>query len=263
MKTFASTIVFMLLAINTIFAQNFYVIKVEGKILCENTELKTSDKLSSESVLHFTEPENKIYLLSPSDGYFMLTSEEQDKTQKSWIVELKNAIIPQNKYYKTATRGDNNNFDSFDDVYDLMAFFRDNVLIIDKTEFWINPEKIILNDTHYFEFESTSGKEKINYKQTINSFSISIDFEQAGYKMFYIQNKERLEIGNFKLRYMKRETMEKELNVFFSNQNLNKSTAIYFEQIKPYISNVYGNTNWSVIREIIEKDMQVPLMVND
>ena len=55
MKTLFITVFFLFFVVSAI-PQNYYVIKVEGKVMLEQKELKTGDKLTDESILEFTSP---------------------------------------------------------------------------------------------------------------------------------------------------------------------------------------------------------------
>ena len=240
-------------------AQNFYVINAQGKILADDKELKTGDKLSNESIISFTSLQDKLYLLSPSSGYFLLSPEEQ-QNEKEWVVALKNALIPKNKYYKTATRGISDNNGEFEDIYDLMGFFRNHVLIVDGTTFKYNVEQITLDDKNHFEFLNPEGK-VVNMKINENTFLLSGNFSKANFEMNYIENLEPQKIGSFILTFCTRESIAAELAVLFENQPQNNATSIYFENVVPYIQDAYGNTNMEVIRNIITHDLKIPLMV--
>ncbi len=262
MKTIFINVLFLFFVVSAT-PQNFYVIKVEGKVLLQQKELKTGDKLTEESMLEFTSPTDKLYLLSPSNGYFLLSPSQPEKNNKSWIISLKEAVIPQNKYYKTASRGTSENNPPFDDIYDLMGFFRDNVLIIDSATFSINPNKIILDETSYFEFLPPGKNKSVHYKATKESFSLNPATEKENLEMDYIKKGERQKIGEFTLRTIPRKTIADELAVFYKNQDKNNSTIIYFEQIVPFITSVYGNTNMNVVKDIIINDLNVPLKLRD
>ena len=244
-------------------AQNFYVVKVEGKVYKENTLLKTGDKMSENDVLRFSDQNDKLYILSPSSGYFLLTPSQQDKTQKEWVVALKNALIPQNKYYKTATRGVANSNASFDDRYDLMGFFRGRILIVQNAPFQFNADKIPLNSSNYFEFKNQNGEEKLTVFVNGKNFTLNGNFNQAQFEMNYIQNTKKNKIGVFEVKLVERQFIANELKVFFLNQDKNKSTSVYYEQVVPFITEAYGNTNFETIKEIISKDLNIELSVRN
>ncbi len=95
--------------------------------------------------------------MSPTKGNFLITpSANAERNAPGWIITLRNAAIPQNKFYKTASRSNENRV-YFDDVYDLMGFFRDKVMITGVERFSLNREKIPLDDKNYFEFPEPVG----------------------------------------------------------------------------------------------------------
>jgi hypothetical protein len=241
-------------------AQNLYVIKVDGKVFVDEKELKTGDKLTRESMLRFTTVDDRLYLMSPSDGYFLLSPESHGNNQKDWIVAVKSALIPENKYYKTATRSSGAGIQSFEDIYDLMGFFRDRVLIVEPTAFLFNSGKIKLDENNKFEFINPEGK-TIQCTTDGATFTLTGDFSDAVFEMNYNQNGEIKKIGNFVLTIEKRENMAKELAVFFENKR--NTTNNYFKNVVPYINDAYGNTNMEVIINIITEDLKIPLNVKD
>lgn len=263
MKTITLSLMLFCFSLFSVAAENYYVVKVVGKIFMNNAELKTGDKLSDENIIKFTAAQDKIYLLSPSKGYFLLSPAEHEKNSKEWLVALKHAIVPKNKYYNTANRGSSGNFSTFDDIYDLKGFFRKDVLVIEKSIFFYNSDKIPLDKNNYFEFESLTNKNKINFYSDKNSFSISGNFNIDDFKMIYFHDGEKKEIGTFTLKIEAREKIANELAVLFSNQNKNNTTIIYYEQVIPYISEAYGNTNIEVVKDIIINDLKIPLKVKD
>lgn len=259
MKTFV-LFLFLVFPVLWVHAQNLYVIKVDGKVFVEEKELNTGDKLTRESVIKFTTAKDKLYLMSPSDGYFLLSPESHGTNQKDWMVAVKNALIPKNKYYKTATRSSSADIQKFEDVYDLMGFFRDRVLIIEHTRFFFDTGKIKLDEDNKFEFFNAEGK-SIQCTTEGETFALSGDFGNAAFVMNYNQNGEIKKIGNFDLTIEKRENIAKELAVFFDNKR--NTTNNYFKNVVPYINDAYGNTNMEVIKNIIAEDLKIPLNVND
>lgn len=262
MKRFFALLTFLLLAL-AIVAENYYVVKVEGSILINNKALKTGDKLSDESLIKFSKQNDKLYLLSPDKGYFLLSPKHKKNQNKEWVVIMKNAIIPQNKYYQTANRGTANHFSQFDDVYDLMGFFREKVMIIENSSFTVNPENLPLNDKNYLDFSNKNKSHKLKYSQNSNSFSISGDFNVGEFKLRYVQNGSKKDIGEFKLVIATRDQIANELAVFFKNQTPDSSTSNYYKHVIPYINEAYGNTNLETIQNIISSDLNVPLEVRN
>jgi len=251
---------FLFFSASMVIAQNLYVIKVEGIVFVDEKELNTGEKLSNETVIQFTKKTDRLYLLSPNHGYFLLSPEARENNQKDWIIAVKNALIPKNKFYKTATRSVSNSTEKFDDIYDLMGFFRDRVLLVEQTKFHFNAEKIKLDEKNKFEFINPEGK-TIQYTTEGETFSLNGDFTDADFVMNYNQNGEVKKIGTFNLKIVKRENMAKELAVFFENRN--NATHKYFENVVPYINDAYGNTKMDVINSIIVNDLKIPINVRN
>ena len=240
-----------------VLAQNYYTIKVEGDIRCDDKTLTTGDKLTTESIIQFTGKSDKLYLMSPGKGYFLLTPESQDQKSSSWMVVLKEAIIPSNKYYKTTTRG-SQEVTTFDDLYDLMAFFRNKVMLMDEGIFFVDREKIPLDEQHYFEFK-TGNQSQVSYKAGDGNFIIGGPEGMAEVELSYHQHGNIVHIGSFQLVIKSRESIKEELSVFFQETGSQNVSLIYFEHVIPYVSEVYGNTLINEIRSVINNDLGIAL----
>ncbi len=262
MKRFIALFTFILMALALV-AENYYVVKVEGHITIDDRTLKTGDKITEESVIHFSRQNDKLYVLSPGKGYFLLSPEHKKNQKKEWVVIMKNAIIPQNKYYQTANRGTASHSSHFEDIYDLMGFFRDKVLIIESGSFTVNPEKLPLNDTNYLDFLSQKNNRQLKYSQQADSFTISGNFAAGDFKLRYVRNGLEKEIGEFNLVIASRDQIAKELALFFNNQTSDSSTSNYYKHVIPYINEAYGNTNLETIQSIISSDLNVSLEVKN
>ena len=70
-------------------------------------------------------------------------------------------------------------------------------------------------------------------------------------------------IGTFYLHNASRKTIANELAVLFTDQKQIKTTQNYYEQVVPYLAEVYGNTNMETIRDIIKNDLNIPLNIMD
>jgi hypothetical protein len=246
------------------YAQNYYVIRVEGKVMSNENLLKTGDKLTTDSNIRFSSLQDRLYLLSPDKGYFLLSPDKQPgQNSRSWVVALKNAAIPQNKFYNTASRSTGDSV-KFNDVYDLMGFFREKVTLIGETRFYFNPGKILLDKSNYFEFSNLSFEAPVNFLTCIpgkDFFTLSANVpdscQQNKIEMSYSQNGKKKEIGTFTLIVRDKKDIVKELALFFLPQESSDPAVIYFEQVLPYVAEVYGNTDLQTIRSIIGNDLKI------
>jgi hypothetical protein len=267
MKKVLLSLILVCLFSGVVFSQNFYVINVEGKVYSDGKLLKTGDKLTQEVKITFTSVNNKLYLLSPEKGNFLVVPvKNSDSQEPDWIVALKNAL-PESKFYKTASRGGEKNL-VFNDMYDLMGFFRDKVTYIQGTEFAVNGDKIPLDQNNYFSFTSLSNpsqSQQVGYK-TGQGFFILTGTETLGdkeerFELVYVQPGKKTSIGNFILDTKSRTDVKGELSLFFEHmdENVTNTAAVYYEQVLPYIAQSYGNTDPAVIREIIQNDLGIVL----
>jgi hypothetical protein len=269
MKTKLLTLVFAFIFSGILHSQNFYVIKTEGKVYVEGKLLKTGDKLTNDMKITFTSVNNKLYLLSPEKGNFLIEPVKNSGNEvPDWIIVLKNAL-PESKFYKTASRG-GENVQVFNDIYDLMGFFRDKVTYIQDTEFKINSDKIPLDENISLIFNNLSQSHKpvqLGYKTGPGSFTLTgtdtTKINEIQYEMFYVQSGKKTLIGNFVFYAMSRTAVKAELSQFFKYMDANTTnpTQVYYEQVLPYISQSYGNTNPDIIREIIRNDLGITLQL--
>ena len=250
-------VVFLLLSISGI-GQNYYVITVEGKVYRNELQIKTGDKLTPNDVIKFTAENDKVYILSPEKGNFVLVPPgKKQGGSPEWITALENAAIPQNKFYKTATRGSENN-SIFNDIYDLMGFFRDKVTIIEEAQFKVNSENIRLDDRNYLEIRTISdsgsgnplrlGSETGLFRMCSSVTGIT---GQKEYEMDYIQGDRKIKIGTFQLMVKSKSEISDELAVIYAHTTSSDPSLVYFEQVLPFISQSYGNTSMDIINEII------------
>jgi hypothetical protein len=254
-----------------VISQNYYVINTEGKIYSEGKLLKTGDKLSEDMKLTFSSRNDKLYLLSPEKGNFLITPEKNQGVRlPNWMVTLKEAL-PESKFYRTASRG-MDEAGGFSDIYDLMGFFRDKVMYIEDTKFRINGEKLPLNENNSLFFNSLSDQKKSSqpgYKCGPGFFVLTgidtLETTKNQYELFYVQSGKKNAIGRFVLEIRSRNSVATELSQFFLHRDENgiSPTQIYYEQVLPYIAKAYGNTNPDMIKEIILKDLEIPLQLAD
>jgi hypothetical protein len=269
MKIKMLTLIFAFIFSGVLYSQNFYVIKTEGKVYVDGKLLKTGDKMTQEMKITFTSVNNKLYLLSPEKGNFLIVpGKNSDSHVPGWIVVLKNAL-PESRFYKTASRGVEN-AQVFNDIYDLMGFFRDRVTYIQDTRFEINGDKISLDEKNSFLFRSVSNTEKSvppGYKTGPGFFTLTgtdtTDLAENQVELLYVQSGKKTVVGNFAFYTKSRAAVKAELSQFFQHMDVNitNPSQVYYEQVLPYLSKSYGNTNQDVIREIIRNDLGIALQL--
>jgi hypothetical protein len=270
MKPIQLILIFILVFRGLSFSQNLYIISSEGNVYCEGKLLKTGDKLTENLSVSFTSSNDKLYLLSPEKGNFMITPEKiTARNNQGWLITLKDAVIPENKFYQTASRGQEQ-MKLFNDMYDLMGFFRDKVMIIGEAKYAVNKDKIPLNEGNYFEFRNLSHPDTKSpiYSQNESGFFTlmangSGDTGEDRIEMSYIQSGRKSPIGSFRLITRTKSELANELNQFFKYQGTMNPTLIWYEQILPYLSLSYGNTNLEKIRDIVRDDLGIPLQIRD
>jgi len=263
MKPLITILLFALSFPELVHSANYYVINAEGKIYVESKLLKTGDKISEETEIKFTSVRDKLYLLSPEKGNFLIQPvNKAGNSAPNWITLLKNAL-PESKYYKTASRGEEKPQLLFNDVYDLMGFFRDKVTCLPGTVFTVSPDNIPMDENGRLQVESNAEGSKFPGIQTVPGGFMLTGLDTSGVpvplKLYYILAGNKKEIGTFELVAKSREAVRQELSLFFSlSENRESAPAtVYYEQVLPYIREAYGNTHPGMIREIILKDLGI------
>jgi hypothetical protein len=267
MKTLTILMLLLLLIPVLASSSNYYVIKADGKIYAGETLLKTGDKISEETEIKFTSVKDKLYLLSPDKGNFLIQPQKEEGNQAPhWVTLLKNAL-PESKYYKTASRSLELNSLIFNDIYDVMAFFREKTTYLPETRYAVNMEKIPLDENNYFTLSGIQGKGdqtvpgiKIIPEGFILTDAIPSD-TPVSLEMYYIQPGKKTMIGKFDLVVKSRLSLRNELSVFFNlpGKIETNPSKIYFEQVIPYIREAFGNTHPGMIRDIIRNEMGIAL----
>jgi hypothetical protein len=182
------------------------------------------------------------------------------------VTLLKNAR-PESKYYKTASRSGENASLVFNDIYDVMAFFREKTTYLPETRFVVNKEKLPLDENNYFILSGTQEKssppvpgikiipEGFTLTNAIPS-DIPVELE-----MYYIQPGKKTLVGKFDLVIKNRLSVRNELSLFFNlaGNNGPDPSVVYFEQVIPYIREAYGNTNHGIVKDIIRNELGMAL----
>lgn len=267
MKTLAILLISLLLTLAAESASNYYVINAEGKIYVGGNLLKTGDKISEETEIKFTSAGDKLYLLSPEKGNFLIRPQKEDSNQSPhWVTLLKNAL-PESKYYKTASRSSEGDSRIFNDIYDVMAFFREKVTYLPETRFAVNKEKLPLDGNNYFTLNGIQGKEnqpvpgiKITPEGFVLTDAIPSD-SPISLEMYYVQPGKKTLIGKFDLVIKNRLSVRNELSLFFNlaGNNAADPSVIYFEQVVPYFKEAYGNTHLETVKDIIRKELGIAM----
>ncbi|MEL6970993.1 MAG: hypothetical protein AAFZ63_19260 [Bacteroidota bacterium] len=153
----------LLVATTVAFAQNYYVISIEGEIYAGDQLLAPKDRLTNEMELRFVGAESSAYLMSPSKGYFVLSAKEgYPPNGKEFLVAVKNALLPPSELKNTAIRAlyAADQHIVLEDTYDMLSFFRGRLLYLDTLVFDLDPEYFPEGTTR-IEWISTNGTDTL------------------------------------------------------------------------------------------------------
>ena len=159
----------MLLLAAPLSAQSYYVISVSGQIYAGQQPLAPKDRLTSETQLRFTDTEAAAYIMSPSKGYFVLSARDVfPSDRREFLVAVKNALLPPSELKNTAIRAvyQADQTILLEDTYDMLSFFRGNLVYLDTLVFELDPDSWPLEDTR-IEWISTNGEDTLVREVTI------------------------------------------------------------------------------------------------
>ena len=270
MKALASCVFFLFAALSALPAQHYYVLSVTGEVTADGKALQKKDKLSETAELRFGSPEAFVYVIAPGKGYYILSGRKGATAGGSEIVlALREALLPPNEYRTTSTKsGAMPASFSFDHAAQLRSFFRGPVLLIGPTTFEVDPVAFPLDERHYFQLTHTLPEGSVTRRLDGDDGRFRIDASvyqtEAGAidpatvrasSLAYIDEvaRNRLPLGSFALHLLSRSTVREELQLLHDAVAPVAPDVFFLEHAQPYLRNTYGETDWRVVRQLIEE----------
>ncbi len=255
----------------------FFVIKVNEQVFADGQLLKPRARVSPDAQLQFSSKEAYAHVLSTSKGHFVISGEKSKKNKKGeFFIALKEAIIPSDQFLAAATRAGSMERDAMvhlDDKYDIKAFFRETIVILDSLSFQLDPEKFPLDDQRYFTIiqQKADTVQRMRLKARKQTFSLTSSLFQgvkdrmpasetpSGTLLCYVDEtkNERQEFGPFEIYVLSQEERNMIRGELICMQELlslpSESEFIQLHAI-PYLYGYYGKMNVADIKELIQEE---------
>ncbi len=245
----------------------YVVKKVQGKVYTKNKAIQIKDKINPTDSLRFSSLNDFVSVLFPGKGYYILAPKKEKKNNGEFISALKDAIVPPNEYYAAATRsGDAFESATFEDQYDIKAFFRDELFFIAPAKFKVAAASFPLDSAHFFNirhhlkngwinkslpyadqaFEINEAVLQVNGK-TLNISEITYS------ELYYVNLKsgEEQYLGRFKLQFPAVSTIQGELTTLQEAVGQMPAEQFLREYAVPYLYFQYGKTQRAAIEQLI------------
>lgn len=271
MKTFCFAI--LLLGCTSILQAQYYVKEISkgGTIYADGKKLKKGDRIASEATLRFDPITSYAIVLIPGKTYLILGVGEKDRQQTGkgeFIVALKEALFPPNEYNMPGTRGDEvYRLSEFADQWDIKAYFRDNIFLVDSGVFQVAEENFLLDSVHYFTIRHkvADGWFAKRLPHVEQAFEINKDAftlkglnftpEEIQHSELYFEDEEMgesLYLGRFNLQFVSSETILEDLKWLIENSPAAPEEVFLSENALPYFYMKYGKTQPESIKQIMQ-----------
>lgn len=250
----------------------YMVKKVEGNVYLKNKALQIKDRINVDDTLRFSSINDCVSVFFPGKGYYFLALKKDKKAKGEFISALKDALMPPNEFYAAATRS-NELYESvtFEDQYDLKAFFRDELFFVAPAKFKVSAAHFPLDSNHFFMIrhqleDGWIGKALPHTDQT---FELNQRVFQLQSKIFdehiiqhselYYINRESGEeqyLGQFKLQFPAVALIKEDLTILYDAAGNIPTAQFLREHALPFLYFHYGKTQREAIEQLVAQIQQ-------
>lgn len=245
--------------------QPYIVFSVKGEVLADGQVVRIKSTITDDTQLVFKSPDAELHVISPQKGRLVISASRAQKTSTNeFLSAVRNAILPPTQFQTTSTR-DTASGPIFEDIYDMKAFFRNRVLVIDTTEYRIDAEELVQDDTHYFEIRyewegQAYTRELVSKGELLclNAFDIcgaEADYmgEERLVQLFYsLRPSGRGEkISSFTLVPVSSEVLAAELQTLYDGMQIAPAPFLY-EEVLPFLELRYGRPHVRQVKRLLE-----------
>ncbi len=265
---------FILLFSQMVFAQ-FFVVKINEQVFADGQLLKPRTRISPEVELRFSSNNAYAHVLSTSRGHFVLSGEKGKKNQKGeFLAALKEAIIPSDQFQAAATRAgslEKAKVIHFDDKYDVKAYFRETIVLLDTAYYEFAAKNFPVDDNHYFcimqELEDTIISQRLPIEENALQLTASV-FQDAKagqlnanistFTMTYVdkvKNKYQ-EFGPFKLHFLsdeEKKEIQEEIGGMRQFLSLPSESEFIQQHALPFLYTYYGKMSVPDVRRLMSR----------
>jgi hypothetical protein len=256
----------LVIVLNLFAGETLYVLQLKGKVFDNQTNIsiKVGDKITSETALKFTSPDNKLILISNTRARYIISP---NPTSKGESIELAKNLIKTLDNSSTKTRAVETTQDKTDleNYFGIGKFFiigTETTIKIDKEKYQITPTKSFI--IRYKNQSTTIDKNvvlngdllRMTHEQIFQINGTLVD--QEGVKkmdLYMYDSKTKIEdyITSFVLQFIKETQVAEEFDLqikLFKDQNLPKEDVK--KELIDYFSYAYGNTDSDLLANYID-----------
>lgn len=247
----------------------YYVLNLKDTVYADNQLLTKKAKISENAVLRFSSPDAFVHVISPGKGYFILgVKNRRAKPRQEFVLAVKEALIPPNEYHAAATRSlETEEGSVFADVYELKAFFRGELFLIDEARFEVPGKEFPLDSLHYFVLRHhlQDGWFTKRIPQEGQKIMIGRQTQQLGGHVFtnqeiqqsqlvYIDDEAGREesIGHFSLYFPDQTILREDLAQLYDAVGPLPAEKFFLEHAWPYVQLQYGKTQLLPLQNLIQ-----------
>lgn len=249
----------------SVYGQQYIVFHIKGKVLADGEALRVKSIITDDTQLTFTSQKDEVHVISPKKGKLLISANKLKKNDRNeFLAAVKNALLPPAQFRTTSTRSEATQL-HFEDIYDMMEFFSDTVLLIDTTIYQLNTEELPLNEAHYFEVRYEQGEQ--TYVKKVPGSNGQIEFyaqhlfsdlrtdQRAAQEveLYYVgptKAEEEL-VGRFKLVSATADQITEPLKTLYDAMK-SEPEAFLHEEALPFLALQYGKPNPAQVKALLK-----------
>lgn len=219
-------------------ADKYKVIKVDGKIIFENTRenMKKGDIFLSGMALSFETPQSRAAVISSIKGRFVLSASQKGQTK----------ILP-------AANNISSRAGALINMIDLQNHFSGNYLVLGKSELQLGQEAFPMNDESFFYLTYTHNDEQIRKKlssvedrlildkdEIFKIDGAAIPIEDKKMTLYYRTDGKSTKVNTFTPVFPNLDDLKEEVQIILSEYE-DKENSVKIKEVTSYLNEFYGN----------------------
>ncbi len=219
-------------------ADKYKVIKVDGKIVFENTResMKKGDIFLSGMALSFETPQSRAAVISSIKGRFVLSASQKGQTK----------ILP-------AANNISSRAGALINMIDLQNHFSGKYLVLGKSELQLGQEAFPMNEESFFYLTYTHNDEQIRKKLSSNGDKLILDkeeifkidgeaipVEEKQMTLYYRSDGKSSKVNTFTPVFPDLNDLKEEVEIILSEYG-EKDNKTKIKEVTSYLNEFYGN----------------------
>lgn len=219
-------------------ADKYKVIKVDGKIIFENTreDMKKGDIFLSGMALSFETQQSRAAVISSIKGRFVLSASQKGQTK----------ILP-------AANNISSRAGALINMIDLKNHFSGNYLVLGRSDLQLGQEAFPMNDESFFYLTYNHNDEQIRKKLSNNGDRLVIDkeeifkidgksipVEEKQMTLYYRADGKSTKVNTFTPVFPNLDDLKEEVQIILSEYE-DKKNSDKIKEVTSYLNEFYGN----------------------